>query len=99
MELVRDASAEHTARAGGSWTSFPPRQQMLCQLRIPDVGVRRAAAALALASLSRGPDPSLMLARWARLAAAPAELNLLGFRASIVFDWDRARDAAACAPA
>jgi hypothetical protein len=54
-----------------------------------------AEEALALASFEL--PRSLILALCAKLAAAPAELNLSGFQASMGFDWARARLAAALA--
>ena len=59
--------------------------------------VRNAAAALALASF--GTFLSLILDLCARLAAAPAELNLSGFQVSTGRDCAPAREAAALAPA
>lgn len=66
-------------------------------------GERNAAEApLALAVPSflwTGVVRSLILALWAREAAAPAEDNLSGFQASMGFEFAFAREAAALAPA
>ena len=73
------------------------RQPNFVRAILDRVGDRKAAEALALASFES--FFSLILARCAKLAAAPAELNLLGFQASMGFELARAREAAALAPA